>query len=265
MDRARIGWGRIEMTTLFFPVDPFIGVTGSDYNGLVTALNLLSHLPYLLAGALNQARGSAFLAEWCYIELVVSLVYHACRGGIYCFGLPSNFARFDDHVCANSLVGALALHLIQYDLTRGVAGQWARTLLPVVALVAVSAWPFQLQSALLVFAYIMLVVAYRFLIEGALVPPRRERFVIKWLLLGVVFVMLACLTYVYNTGDPGGASLTDGLLHALWHLLGGLALLALSAAVVSDDQLQPAPNDAFLVAPIYKTVPTTPRKEEVSY
>jgi hypothetical protein len=232
--------------TLFLKVDPFQGDDGSDASALITGFSLLSHVPILFAGVLNQTRGALFLALWCYIELALSLWYHACRGGIYCFGLPFNGARFDDHFGALNLVCALALHLIQYDHTRGAAGAWARYLQPAVVLVSVQAWPYQLQSAILVLGYLLVVTAYRYLAQGALVPPRRERFVLKWALLGLVFLLLAALCYLYDSGTRGGSATGDGAVHAVWHLLAGLALLALSAAIVDDDTLAPVPPSDYL-------------------
>jgi len=220
----------------YLRVNAFLGDDVADASALVTIFALVSHAPILAAAMLNQQRGAVFLAVACWAELVLSLVYHACRGSLYCFGFSEYGTRFNDHIGALSLVGALALHLLQYDPPHSDVGAWARYTLPFVVLVAVQAWPLQLQSAMLLMGFLLVVAAWRYLRDGALAAPRRERFVLKWVLLGVLALVLASLCYLYDSGTRDGSAASDGAVHSVWHLLAGLALLALSAAILDDDE-----------------------------
>ena len=190
----------------YLRVNAFLGDDVADASALVTIFALVSHAPILAAAMLNQQRGAVFLAVACWAELVLSLV------------------------------GALALHLLQYDPPHSDVGAWARYTLPFVVLVAVQAWPLQLQSAMLLMGFLLVVAAWRYLRDGALAAPRRERFVLKWVLLGVLALVLASLCYLYDSGTRDGSAASDGAVHSVWHLLAGLALLALSAAILDDDE-----------------------------
>jgi hypothetical protein len=174
------------------------------------------------------------------ITTVVSLMYHACRGGMLCFGIVPDLLRRADHMAALHGFGALALHMIQYDLLLGVvsgrpatAASVTRTLLPWVCILAVMAWPFALQSAVLLLAFLLVVVAFRYLGDPDMkgVPPLSQVFVVRWLVLGVVATLLGLGCYFYGSGARHTDSVADGVVHASWHVFAGLAYWALSAAI----------------------------------
>jgi hypothetical protein len=223
---------------MFAATGPFSGESVSDASPLVTGLQLLSHIFFVFAVAYNVWRKHWYLAVNGGITTGVSLMYHACRGAIYCFGIMPDLLRRADHVAALNGFGALALHLIQYDLIYGIgsgrpaaAAAVARHLLWVVCLLAVFAWPFALQSAVLLLAYLLVVVAVRYLGDPDTKSVGVPAFVTRWLVLGVVAALLGLGCYFYNSGTRHTDTTADGIVHSTWHVFAGVAYWALSAAI----------------------------------
>jgi hypothetical protein len=215
---------------MFMPVSPAAGLVPGDAGLAVALLQVLSHVT-LAAGALYAAmRGHVYLATNGFAELALSLMYHMCRGSLYCFGLLRDDARKMDNIGAPNLGGALVLHLLLYDRGRDTGGA-ARTLLPFVVLVAVFEYPYQVQALVLVALYLLLVAVYRYVRDGELRMPASGDYLGRWLTGGTVALALGFASFSYTSGAPLENAVMDGVLHALWHLAAGAALFSFSHAV----------------------------------
>jgi len=223
---------------MFFPPDEHAGEPRADAGLVIGILQLISHVT--LAGGVvavaSRGRGHAYLAAAGVVSLLVSLMYHTCRGGFYCFGFLRDLLRKSDHIAQLHLAGAFVLHLILYDRGRD-TGVAARTYLPFVVMLAVLAYPYQTMSTVLVLVYLVAVVAYRLVAPGGLLPPMGRDYDVKWLLAGVALLVVAAASFVYSSGAPHEDTVLDGVFHVLWHFVAGLALMALSRAVVMPPRL----------------------------
>jgi hypothetical protein len=199
--------------------------------GLIVALQLVSHVPIAVATCYALSRRKSVLGAWGVASLLASPNYHACRGALACLALSLDSWRRTDHFTSLALGAALALELIHY---RGASahgrtvGRFLTALMPFVVLLAVQAFPFQMQSALLVVAYVALVAIDRFLrTSRRLTPPNAAEYKARSLIIGGLLLLAAVACYAFDGGDGHGDSVLSGVLHVAWHLLIGAALIAI--------------------------------------
>lgn len=247
---------------LFFPRTAYTGENVGDApDAWVVTHLLVSHATMLLAAlvALNR-RGGERLHSLLLLSIAgltatcVSLAYHACRAGLFCLGtLPLDELRKADHTTALTFFGALGLYLLATTARNVTAGAYrlevgAGYALPIVAMLAVRAHPFELQGMVVVGTFVVAVAAYRFLSGGhGFQPPARGVYRGGLLALGFVLGAAAAVFFVVEDEAPRNDSLRDGHLHALWHWLSGCAVFALAFAV--QDGECPRPPSPVAAAP----------------
>lgn len=215
---------------MYMPEGRYAGETARDANAAVRIVQILSHVTLALVVYVNYARRHWFTASWAAAGLVSSIMYHVCRADIYCFGCLRDELRKNDHAVQLTLAGAYALELLFLDCGRETGVAW-RVWLPFVATLAVRAYPYQLQSVVLVVLYLAVVAADRFFRLGALRLPAAGAYRPRWIGAGAGILLLALGLYFWPSDARHGDAVADGLVHALWHVLVGFALMALTLGV----------------------------------
>ncbi len=202
----------------FLPSGADDGTAPDDVTPWAAAVMFLSHagfvplIPFLFWDRLHYLGGTALAT------FIFSIVYHSCRAGVYCFGLPYTYARLLDHVAANHAVVAVALTaLLMYDRGSGAAAV-TRTMMPFAIAYAVFAYPFQLQAPLLIAAVVVLVCAYHWFIESALRTPDTARFDTLPLVLALVAAVGGFALYMFTPAAYYQWT------HSTWHVLITIAL-----------------------------------------
>ncbi len=236
-----------EMTELFLG-PTYVAANVSDMvSGAMAVLLIVSHLPMIVAVCYAFMARHARLAVAGLASVVVSIAYHSCRADIACLGLPVNQLRLGDHTCVLWLVGALGLHLTlgmlappRSQLFFTVTGY----LLFPVGFLAVLFLPFTLLSAVIMFIYVAFVATVRL----ALLPCEGDRCcagpkpdspegrklngrMILYFIIGIAAAVVSLGCYFIPEGSVEGNTVAAGTAHCVWHILSGIALLALSAAV----------------------------------
>jgi hypothetical protein len=224
---------------LFVPRPTYASDAVADADDAWVATHLLvSHASMLLASVYALHRGLTRLGAYGTTATLVSVCYHLCRNGLLCLAaLPLDELRKADHTTALTFFGALGLHLLAIT-ARGVSASAYRLeeaagyVLPLVAMLAVRAHPFSIQSMVVVGAFIVTVAAYRFLSGShGFQPPPRGLYRIGLLALGFLLGAAAAVFFFVEDEAPRNDSVRDGHMHALWHWLSGFAIWALAAGV----------------------------------
>jgi hypothetical protein len=217
--------------------------------GIIPALQILTHITIFFSANLALVRGYMDVGTYGLFDTLSSIAYHSCRSRLYCFGVDLGLLRFFDHVSSLCYGASLILFAIQYSSASGkgpLVGQFAMHSLPFVCMWAVSWYPFQIRSALLVILYVFSFVLARILLFGRDLDARRFYLVVyrPWhFLFGTLSLFIAMGGYLVNTGSLRGDTVVDGLAHSLlWHFFSGIALSFYIAA------FRPTSGDASLAA-----------------
>lgn len=217
--------------------------------GVIPALQILTHISVLFSATLALIRGYSDVGTYGLVDTLSSLAYHSCRSGLYCFGMDLGVLRFFDHVFSLCYGASLILFAIQYPRSSGKGpwvGKFAMHSLPFVCIWAVSWYPFQIRSALLVMMYTFAFLLARILLFGRDLDARRFYLVVYrpvHFLFGTLSLLIALTGYLIDTGHPRGDTVIDGLAHSLlWHLFSGIALSFFIAAFTPTSIHRPLTN-----------------------
>lgn len=203
--------------------------------GVAAALQLTSHIVLLFAALVAYRRRHWMLLANVSGVLLCSILYHLCRTDIACaFGLLLDQWRRADHFAALLLPGGLALTAVRIahpQETRLAILDVASYFLPVYTLLVVEAFPFQARSAILVIFY-CLGVALAVLTAG---PPDTRRFRGGLFAATIVFLVVGLVGYLYDSGSPRGDQLIDAIMHSIWHMAIGAAVICFTEALHPED------------------------------
>lgn len=206
----------------FFPAAPAMANI-TDVTVAETVVLNVSHLVLLAAVPLLLLYGIDYLAVATIPLLFNSLLYHLARGlhdGM-AFGIDVDTARRLDHVSATAAPGAVALTALLLDRGGGASGQLARTLLPFVVLFAVMAFPFQVQSLVLVLVFVLAVAGDRLLRQSDFqMPSAPPGGYTDWRWFAGMLAATVAGVVCFYLPDADYA-----FAHTLWHLFIGAALI----------------------------------------
>jgi hypothetical protein len=194
---------------MFFPSN---GAAAPPETTLVENVFLiLSHAVFLpLIGFLLWYK-EHYMAGAIFAVFVFSDFYHFNLANVYDFGLSLYDARRLDYITAIHAFAALILVVILYD-RGGKAQMLTRTLLPFIVTYAVLTHPFEPQGLVIVFFGVLpIVIAYKYLIESAMIPPDTRRFGWRHLSLALFFAAVGLSMYFLPVAYYGWS-------HAIWHL-----------------------------------------------
>ena len=214
----------------------------------ITVWLLFTHI--VLAIAVVRAYGWRLirLATAAVVELVVSYqLYHACRNGLYCLGVPMTTWRMLDHIFVLNLFGCVGLHVLLWALSSRsgrVFDMVMGYLVPFVAVASVLIWPFTAASGIAMVCFIVVAAVARFIWWLACEPEpdpccrnkrlkklrRCHAYPVAWLVVALVCGCVGLALYFITDNTPHQNSTTGAILHGMWHLLSGIALLALTEA-----------------------------------
>jgi hypothetical protein len=207
---------------MWFPHNTADEATAKDDAPWETALLVASHVGFPIVAALVMVvHEDLYLGAHTLAVFVFSSVYHLCRGDWLCFGLSLEHARLLDHITALSAVVAVLLTVLYIHPTQGVP---ARVFMPFVVAFAVLAYPFQTAAVVLIGATVAVLIADRYLRQGAAAVPATERFSAAPLALAGAVGVLAYVLFLIDVGNYAGP-------HSAWHVLVSFAVYLAAVGV----------------------------------
>ncbi len=161
---------------------------------------------------------------------LISPMYHMCKAQWYCFSMGENvlFAgsllahalerlRLLDHLSSNNAVGGTVLIAAFSDGGGGKHVIVYRILVFFVTAYGVLSFPYQMSATFVLVSYLVLVVAFEYVVmRGGRLPPA-DRFYVSLGVIGLVTVAVGLFLYYSTSFIPPEIS------HALWHPVIGIA------------------------------------------
>jgi hypothetical protein len=184
-------------------------------------LQVLTHVAVAVAFVFFVLWREWYAASISLSTFFISNMYHICKAGWYCFGMVATSVlnvsalerlRLLDHANSNHTSAAVFLILAFSDTGGGTHAIAYRLLLPFVSMFAVFAFPYEAKSAVVVVAYVLLVIAFEYLwVRGGRLPSP-ARFKLLYAGLAVPAAAVAFFFYFEPSFIPREIS------HALWHV-----------------------------------------------
>jgi hypothetical protein len=221
-----------------------------------TVFLLVSHI--VLAAAVVRAYSWRLLrlATAALGSLCVSLLlYHPCRNGLYCLGVPMSTWRMADHVFVLNFLGNMGLCALQFALSSESARIFdlvAGYLVPQVAILSVLIAPFTAASGLVMIVFLIVTSVARLVwwLACETKQPTEQcprcrkcgRYPLAWLVVALVAGAAGFVCYFFADDSPHEDSPENAIAHSFWHVLSGVAVLALVEAVADNLRRQLVSN-----------------------
>ena len=221
---------------MYFPAAESVTVDSSLLSSLAQVLSHIFFIPTLVV--------SIKLRVWIPVAVtlmvfIFSDAYHICKADWYCFGMGNTSYTLENGTVVtpgldnmrpmDHISSPYASVMILFMIVAGSAGGGADSIVPAIGLLflviyAGRAYPYEIQSLVIVIAGTALVIAAYVLIRQRMNLPPPDRFNIKWISAALFFSLVAFILYFIQV-------IPYAVAHPIWHILISFSLFCVVIGV----------------------------------